>query len=241
MITSSAIWTSFCRTVYVVSLSVGSRTAALAETSANPRKLTDPFVNLRLALTVFRFAIALPPSRRARAGSSGCSPPHAASSNTTRAHAQKDPSLVVISHQYQPRVRPVCDVPKSIGPFLSRSQDQTDRPVVEEVVPGPVHQHDDAAAEADDVDEVDEEPHQPPQESGQTHRPELRHRRVAADGGHDSGVLEPEVGRAVPTQQILDGGRHLTALLHRDGNEHWQKGIAVDSAGEITDYEHVRM
>src|SRR5712664_2235967 len=69
-----------------------------------------------------------------------------------------------------------------------RPQDQADGPVVEEVVPRPVHEHDDAAAEADDVDQVDEEPHQPAQEPGQANRSELRHGRVAPDRGHDSGV-----------------------------------------------------
>src|SRR6266851_9631106 len=91
-------------------------------------------------------------------------------------------------HQYQPRIPLVCDE-RSIEPVVGGAHDEADGPVEEQVVPRPVDEHYDAAAEADHVDEVDGQPHQPAQEPGEANRPELRDRRVAADRGHDSRVL----------------------------------------------------
>ena len=49
--------------------------------------------------------------------------------------------------------------------FIAGAKDQPNRTVVEEVIPGPVDQHYDAAAEADHVHEMDSKPHQPAEES----------------------------------------------------------------------------
>src|SRR5690348_15458299 len=117
--------------------------------------------------------------------------------------------------------------PQSPAPSLASPDDEPHGPVEEEVVPGPVDQHEHLAAEADDVDEVHRQPDEPPDEPGKVEPANLSDRGVAADRRHDAGVLVAKrVSSAMP-HHLRDAGRDMLAGLHRDRNEHRQQILTV--------------
>src|SRR5260370_30167865 len=121
---------SWCTHIYTVSLYAASPTSELAPTSVKPWNVIALLVNLRSAFTVLSFAIAEAASCKVRAGSTGAwLPPHAVTSITARTKT----------------VVPLI-APNSTPPALFRvpgAHDQADRAIVKEVIPGPVHEHQD--------------------------------------------------------------------------------------------------
>src|SRR5437016_14186291 len=137
-------------------------------------------------------------------------------------------------------MRPKSRQTKSPRSAASRASSDYEphRPVVKDVIPGPVDQHHDAAAEADHVDQVDTEPHQPSEKARKVHPAELRHRGVSADGRHDARVLVAKCASTAVPDHVGDRGGYMLASLHRHGDEHRQTRTAVRRDGEVADDEH---
>src|SRR2546430_17015502 len=71
-------------------------------------------------------------------------------------------------------------------------RDQSRGPLVEEVVPRPVHQHEQLVPEPDELDDVHDQPDDPGRESLERDSAEVGDRGVAADRGERAGILVAE-------------------------------------------------
>ena len=71
-------------------------------------------------------------------------------------------------------------------------RDQPDLIIIEDIVPGPVEEDDDAVAEADDAVDVQEDPDHPGDESAEGDAEDAGHGGIASDGGEQTGVFVVE-------------------------------------------------
>src|SRR5437867_10953158 len=85
----------------------------------------------------------------------------------------------------------------SVVSFL---RDEARRPLVEEIIPRPVHHHEHLVAEPDELDDVDDQPHHPGRESLEGDAADVRDRGVAADRGERTGIRVAERRRGLAPQ-----------------------------------------
>ncbi len=94
-------------------------------------------------------------------------------------------------------------------------QDQAGAALVSKVVQGPLKEHHEAVAEADQEDDVDQQPGHPGGKAGEPEAAQHRHRRLAPEGGHGTLILIAERLGRFAAEGALDIARRVEA--HLDG------------------------
>src|SRR4029078_668885 len=82
--------------------------------------------------------------------------------------------------------------------------DQPDGTLVGHVGPRPLHHHQDAVSEADQIEDVDEQPEEPADEALQLRHREIAARRGASDGGHVAEIRVVDRAERLPLDRSND-------------------------------------
>src|SRR5450759_1644178 len=112
-----------------------------------------------------------------------------------------------LSSPHRPTRRPRSAQPgivPSIVSDLVPLPNQPDRPVISQVVPGPVHQHQHSIAKADQPNEVYGQPNDPGHEAAQAQPVDVGNRGRPSDCDHAPPVLVAEALRSLAASQAQD-------------------------------------
>src|SRR5258705_8248717 len=118
---------------------------------------------------------------------------------------------------------------------------QPRRPLVEEIIPRPVDQHEELVAKADQLNDVNPEPHHPRDKTARLHPKDIRDRRVAADRGERALIPIPERLERQPAQLALDVAGDRVPHLNRHRRDHRQRLAVLLAIRRIADDEDLRV